>query len=91
MIGLLLGSLAVYKAVQLLDILVSPRQIYPQWKILIVVLVCIPLALVFDMPQPAISGFAMATVAGMWHTVIRLVYLGGDAARAYVVRNIGKR
>ena len=85
MIDILLASLAVYKVVQVLDA-VSPREAMPWVKVLAGVVVSYPAAIIADVPNVALGGLAVATVAGTIHAVLRLITLTGDMARKKSLR-----
>lgn len=71
-------GLAVYKVVQLLEALL-PREVMPWVKILFTVLTSLlTVTFVTDMENEVLNGFAVATVAGATHTLLRMLTLGGD-------------
>lgn len=81
----LIASLAVYKLVQLADVL-TPKEAMPWVKIVFAVIVSYPVTLVLGTPDPYIDGLAVATLAGVWHSMIRLMMLLGDNAQRKTIR-----
>lgn len=82
---LLIGALAVYKTVQVLDVL-SPREAMPWVKILIGVALGYPAGILLGVDDLAISGLAIAALSGTIHTVLRFLTLSGDAAQRRSMR-----
>lgn len=80
MINLLLAGLALYKVIQVLDA-ISPREAMPWVKVVTGVVLGYPTAILADVPNVALGGLAVATVAGTIHSVLRLITLTGDMAR----------
>lgn len=77
---LLLCALAVYKAVQILDAL-TPKEAMPWVKVLVSTIISFGAAALIGTGNLIIYGFAVATVAGTVHTVLRLLTLLGDRNR----------
>lgn len=80
MINLLLAGLALYKVIQVLDA-ISPREAMPWVKVVLSVALGYPVSILADVPNVALGGLAVATVAGTIHSVLRLITLTGDMAR----------
>lgn len=85
MIDTFIASLAVYKLIQVLDAL-SPREAMPWVKVILGVALGYPAALIAGVPNVALSGLAIATLAGTIHAILRLVTLTGDMARKKSLR-----
>lgn len=75
----LLGALAVYKTVQVINALL-PRPVMPWVTVLMGVVLAIPLGFALRLDYPLVSGLAMATVAGTTHTTLRMLTYLGDMA-----------
>ena len=84
-LDLIVGSLAVYKAVQILDVL-SPREAMPWVKILVGVALSYPAGVLLTVDNLAMSGLAIATLSGTIHSVLRFLTLSGDAAKRRSLR-----
>jgi hypothetical protein len=83
--ALILASLAVYKVMQALDAL-TPREAMPWVKVLAGILLGYVGALIARLDYLALSGLAVATLAGSVHAVLRLITLVGDLARKRSLR-----
>lgn len=83
--GLIIGSLAVYKTMQVIDAL-SPREAMPWVKIVVGVFLSYGAVLILGIQDIALSGLAVATVSSSIHTVLRFLTLSGDAARRRSLR-----
>jgi len=70
----------VYKVVQILDAL-TPKEAMPWVKVIVSTLISFGAAALMGTGNLIIYGFAVATVAGSVHTVLRLVTLMGDRNR----------
>lgn len=81
----IISALAVYKIVQVIDSL-TPKEAMPWVKILFGVMVSYVLAFAMSIPNPAVAGCAIATIAGTVHAVIRLLMLLGDMAQRKATR-----
>ena len=77
---LILCGLAVYKLVQIADSL-TPKEAMPWVKVLFSTLVSFGAVALYGSDRLVIDGFAVATVAGIVHTVLRLLTLLGDRNR----------
>jgi hypothetical protein len=75
----IIGALAVYKIVQLLDAL-SPKEAMPWVKVLVGIVFGYIVSFVTDMDDRWTSGLAVATLAGTCHGVLRFITLIGDSA-----------
>ena len=75
----ILAGLAVYKAIQVLDAL-TPKEAMPWVKIVFGVLLGYLSLTLIDVPNVALGGLAVATIAGTVHAVLRLMTLMGDWA-----------
>lgn len=78
--SLLLCALAVYKVVQILDAL-TPKEAMPWVKVMVSTVISFGAAALMGTGNLVIYGFAVATVAGTVHTVLRLLTLMGDRNR----------
>ena len=83
--SLILASLAVYKLMQALDAL-TPREAMPWVKVLAGVVLGYGAAAIARLEHLAISGLAVATLAGSVHAVLRLLTLAGDLTRKRSLR-----
>jgi hypothetical protein len=77
--SLVLCGLAVYKLAQILDSL-TPREAMPWVKLLVVAGLSFGAAAIAALDDLLISGFAVATIAGAVHSLLRLLTLLGDRA-----------
>jgi len=75
----IIGALAVYKIVQLLDAL-SPKEAMPWVKVLTGMVFGYIVSFVTHMPDRWTSGLVIATLAGTCHGVLRFITLIGDSA-----------
>lgn len=76
----ILAGLAVYKTIQVLDSL-TPREAMPWVKIIFGVLLGYLSLTLISVPNKAVGGLAVATIAGTVHAVLRLLTLLGDWAQ----------
>jgi hypothetical protein len=76
----LIAGLAVYKLMQVLDLL-TPREAMPWVKVLIGVVFGYASLFILNIQDKWISGLAVATIAGACHGVLRLITLMGDTAQ----------
>jgi hypothetical protein len=76
----LIAGLAVYKLMQVLDLL-TPREAMPWVKVLIGVAFGYGSLFILNIQDKWISGLAVATIAGACHGVLRLITLMGDTAQ----------
>lgn len=77
---LIICGLAVYKFVQILDSL-TPKEAMPWVKVLVSTFVSFGASALSGADNLLLHGFAVATVAGTVHTVLRAVTLFGDRYR----------
>lgn len=77
---LIICGLAVYKFVQILDSL-TPKEAMPWVKVLVSTIVSFGASALYGADNLLLHGFAVATVAGTVHTVLRAVTLLGDRHR----------
>lgn len=82
---ILLCGLAVYKAIQLIDSLL-PKEPMPWVKLLASIVLGYVSTLIVDTSNIALSGFAVAAVAGAVHSLLRLTTLVGDMAQRKSMR-----
>ena len=81
----IIGALAVYKIVQLLDAL-APKEAMPWVKVLVGIVFGYIVSFVMNMPDRWTSGLAVATLAGTCHGVLRFITLIGDSAGRKIPR-----
>lgn len=82
----IIGALAVYKTVQVLDLL-APKEAMPWVKVILGTAISYAFAAGLQIDNLWIAGLTMATLAGACHGVLRLITLLGDyAQRKSVVR-----
>jgi hypothetical protein len=81
----ILGALAVYKITHVLDML-TPKEAMPWVKVVFSLLVSFIIAFVLGIPNIAIAGCAIATLAGTVHALIRLITLVGDMTQRKTLR-----
>jgi len=72
--------LAVYKTVHVFDA-ISPRQLMPWVKVLVVVVLGYGAALLAGLPDLGLAGLAVATGAGTVHSLLRMITYVGDMAQ----------
>jgi len=77
---LLVIALAVYKFVQIIDMLM-PREVMPWVKVVATLVISYIVVVVLRTEKMWIDGLAVATLAGIVHSVIRMITLMGDMAR----------
>jgi len=80
MITYLVAGLAVYKLVQLLNVL-TPREAMPWVKILAGIIFGYGASFVLNIQDIWTSGLVVATLAGACHGVLRMITLVGDMAQ----------
>lgn len=77
----LIAALAVYKIIHVITSLL-PREVMPWVKVLVGTLISFGVVATVDVEYYVLSSLAVATLAGVVHSTIRLVtYLGDMAAR----------
>lgn len=81
----IIASLAVYKAIQLIDVL-TPKEAMPWVKILFGVLLGYIAQFLIDVDNMALGGLAIASLAGVVHALLRLITLWGDVAQKKSMR-----
>lgn len=81
----ILGALAVYKIIQVLDAL-TPKEAMPWVKIVFSLLVSFIMAFTLRLPDVFIAGCAIATLAGTVHAFLRLIVLVGDMTQRKTLR-----
>jgi hypothetical protein len=81
----ILAGLAVYKMLHILDVL-TPREAMPWVKIIFGVLLGYVSTLLIDIPNIAVGGLVIATIAGTVHSLLRLLTLLGDWAQRKATR-----
>lgn len=81
----ILGALAVYKIVHVLDLL-TPKEAMPWVKVVFSLLVSFVMAFVLQLDNVFVAGCAIATLSGTVHTVLRLFVLVGDMAQRKTMR-----
>jgi len=77
--SLLIAGLAAYKVQQFIEALL-PKELAIWMKLLVSILLSYGAAALMGLEDLAVTGLAVATVAGTWHTVLRLVTFLGDWA-----------
>lgn len=77
---LLLVALAVYKIVQIVDMML-PKEPMPWVKVVATLVVSYVLVVVIWTNTVWMDGLVVATLAGIIHSVIRMITLMGDMAR----------
>ncbi len=82
---LVILGLVVYKIVQMLDLL-SPKEAMPWVKVLISVFLSYVVVLCVWTDNVYLDGLAVATIAGIVHSTIRLLTYCGDMARTKSLR-----
>ncbi len=81
----ILGALAVYKIVHVIDLL-TPKEAMPWVKVVFSLLVSFIIAFVLQVDNVFVAGCAIATIAGTVHTLLRLLVLLGDMAQRKTMR-----
>lgn len=81
----ILAGLAVYKMLQVLDVL-TPREAMPWVKIIFGVLLGYISTMLVPMENTALAGLVVATIAGTVHGLLRLITLLGDWAQRKATR-----
>jgi hypothetical protein len=82
---LFVSALAVYKAIQVIDLFL-PKEPMPWVKALAGVLLGYASAFIINAPFLPFAGLAIATLAGGTHSVLRLLTLAGDLAHRRSLR-----
>lgn len=75
-----IAGLAVYKLIQVLDLL-APRDAMPWVKVVLAVALSYGISFVVQIDELWTSGLVVATLAGVTHTLLRLLTLTGDMAQ----------
>jgi len=75
----ILGALAVYKVLQIVDLLL-PKEAMPWVKVLAGVALSYGASFIVDIDNMWIGGLVIATLAGLCHTALRCVTYLGDMA-----------
>jgi hypothetical protein len=75
-----IAGLAVYKLIQVLDLL-APRDAMPWVKVVLAVALSYGISFVVQIDELWTSGLVVATLAGATHTLLRLLTLTGDMAQ----------
>jgi hypothetical protein len=76
----IIAGLAVYKLIQVLDLL-TPREAMPWVKVVLAVAISYGISFVVQIDELWTSGLVVATLAGATHTLLRLLTLTGDMAQ----------
>ena len=76
----IIAGLAVYKLIQVLDLL-TPREAMPWVKVVLAVALSYGISFVVQIDELWTSGLVVATLAGATHTLLRLLTLTGDMAQ----------
>jgi len=82
---LLLAALAVYKVVQILDLFLT-KEPMPWVKVVATLLLSYASVLILWTDVIWLHGLVVATVAGIVHSLIRMITLMGDMARTKSLR-----
>jgi|APGre2960657404_1045060.scaffolds.fasta_scaffold25506_2 hypothetical protein len=82
---LLFAALAVYKVVQILDLFLT-KEPMPWVKVLTTLVMSYVAVLVLWTEVIWLHGLVVATIAGIVHSLIRMITLMGDMARAKSLR-----
>lgn len=82
---LLLAALAVYKVVQILDLFLT-KEPMPWVKVVATLLISYALVLILWTDVIWLHGLVVATIAGIVHSLIRMITLMGDMARTKSLR-----
>lgn len=75
-----IAGLAVYKLIQVLDLL-TPREAMPWVKVVLAVALSYGISFLVQIEELWTSGLVVATLAGATHTLLRLLTLTGDMAQ----------
>lgn len=75
----ILGALAVYKLLQVVDLLL-PKEPMPWVKVLAGIVASYAVSFLVDLDNMILGGLVIATLAGACHTVLRCLTLMGDMA-----------
>jgi len=78
-----IAGLAVYKVIQILDVL-TPKEAMPWVKILVGTVLGYGASFLVDTDHRIIDGLVIATVAGACHALLRLMTLLGDRAQVKI-------
>jgi hypothetical protein len=79
-VNYLIAGLAVYKTVQILDLL-TPKEAMPWVKVLVGTAIGYGASFIIDADNKWIAGLTIATIASACHGVLRLITLMGDMAQ----------
>lgn len=82
---LLLAALAVYKVVQILDLFLT-KEPMPWVKVVATLIMSYASVLILWTEIIWLHGLVVATIAGIVHSLIRMITLMGDMARAKSLR-----
>lgn len=77
MMEYLIAGLAVYKFIQLLDVL-SPKEVMPWVKIVASIVAAYGATALLSIDRWWIAGLTVATIASACHGIMRLIMLWGD-------------
>lgn len=77
---LLLAALAVYKIAQIIDMLL-PKEPMPWVKVVATLLLSYAMSFALWTEKIWFDGLVIATLAGIVHSIIRMITLMGDMAR----------
>lgn len=81
----ILAGLAVYKTIQVLDVL-TPKEAMPWVKITFGVMLGYISTMLIEIPNVPLGGLVIATIAGTVHGLLRLLTLLGDWAQRKTIR-----
>ena len=81
----LIAGLAVYKTVQILDLL-TPKEAMPWVKVLVGTAIGYGASFIIDVDNKWIAGLTIATIASACHGVLRLITFMGDMAQRKSVK-----
>lgn len=82
---LLLAALAVYKVVQILDLFLT-KEPMPWVKVVATLVMSYASVLILWTDTIWLDGLVVATIAGIVHSLIRMITLMGDMARTKSLR-----
>lgn len=82
---LLLAALAVYKIVQILDLFI-PKEPMPWVKVVTTLVLSYASVLILWTDTIWLHGLVVATIAGIVHSLIRMITFMGDMARTKSLR-----